>query len=155
MSSWRSRRAIRSRAAGRSSLSNSTASADFSASSARVWLCTERTATGTATSAVTITATTAVATVTRTARPVRVRKKSRIGGVPDTPDGPDQAGGGAELRPDLSHVHVDRAGAGVRGVPPDRGQQLLPGEHPSGTAQQVGQQIELGGGQGQRDAGHR
>src|SRR5690349_9207396 len=136
--SWaRSRSVIRFRAAGLSSVSDSTARTVLSISSARICTFTERTAIGTATRAVTITATTAVAAVTSTARPVSVRKKSRIGGVPDSADGPDQAGGRAELGAHLRHVHVDGSGAGVRGVAPDGGQQLLPGEHPPRAAQQV------------------
>src|ERR1700712_2107245 len=143
---------MRSRFGCFSSASNSTASALFSTSSARIWLFTARTATGTATSAVTITATTAVATVTSTTRLVSVRKRLRIGGVADAPDGTDQPGRAAQLRADLGHVHVDGPGAGVRRVPPDAGQQLLPGEHPAGPAEQVPQQVELGRGEGQRGA---
>src|SRR5690242_7181886 len=106
MPSWRNWVTIRSRAGCFSVASNSTASALFSASSARIWLFTVRTATGTATSAVTMTATTAVATVTSTTRLVRVRKRLPIGGVADAADGPDQGGRVAQFRPHLRHVHV-------------------------------------------------
>src|SRR6266576_2047292 len=116
MRSWRSWLTIRSRAAGRSLRSNSTAIALFSTRSARAALLAVRTAIGSATSAVMITATTAVAAVTRTTRPDSVRKKSRIGGVTDPADRADQVRRRTELRAHLRHVHVDRTGAGVRRV---------------------------------------
>src|SRR3954470_23713517 len=141
MSSWRSWRTMRSRTAGRSAASSSTARALFSTSSARAWLFAERIATGSATSAVTITAITAVAAVTRTTCAVSEERNLRIGGVPDAADGPDETGRVTELGADLGHVHVDRPGAGVRGIPPDRGEQLLPGEHPAGPSEQVAEQV--------------
>src|SRR3954453_17270745 len=114
---------MRSRDGCFSVVSSSTAILLCSTSSARICWFIERIDTGTATSNVTITATIAVAAVTSTTRPVRVRKKSRIGGVADAADGADQRGGVTQLGPDLRHVHVHRAGAGRRGVPPDAGQQ--------------------------------
>src|ERR1700761_6853894 len=152
MFSWRSDLTICSRVIGFSAASSSPASALFSISSPRVCTLAARTATGTAASAVMITETTAVATVTRTTRPVSERKKSRIGGVADAAYGPDERGRVAQLGPHLGHVHVDRAGAGVRRVAPDAGQQLLPGEDPAGPAEQVAEQLELGRGEGQRAA---
>src|SRR4051812_4370149 len=125
---------MRSRAACFSVVSSSTAILLCSTSSARIWVFTERIATGTATRAVSMTATIAVAAVTSATRPVRERKKSRIGGVADATHGADQRRRAAQLGPHLGDVHVDRAGAGGRGVAPDAGQQLLPGEDPAGAA---------------------
>src|SRR4051795_7381194 len=135
--------AIRSRDGCRSAVSNSTAILLCSTSSARICWFTERIATGTATSVVTITATTAVAAVTSTTRPVRVRKKSRIGGVADAAHGADQGRRVAELGPHLGDVDIDGPGAGRGRVAPDARQQLFPGEHPARPAQQVAEQIEL------------
>src|SRR3954470_18046776 len=132
--------AIRSRAGCRSVGSSSTAILLCSTSSARIRWFTERIATGTATSAVTITATTAVAAVTSTTRPVRVRKKLRIGGVADAAHGADQGCGVAELGPHLGDVDIDGTGTGRGRVAPDARQQLLPGEHPARPAQQVAEQ---------------
>ena len=52
----------------------------------------------------------------------------------------------------LGDVDVDGPGAGVRGVPPHRGEQLLPGEDPTGAPHQVTQQLELGRGEHHLDA---
>src|SRR5439155_10764825 len=103
--------------------------------------------TGSATSAVTSTEISAAKQVTRTARvvrPDRTRRRSGIGGVANPADGTDDRAVPTELRPYLGDVHVHGTGTGVRGVPPHRGEQLLPGEHPSGPGQQVGEQVELG-----------
>src|SRR5437588_8674277 len=105
-----------------------------------------RTASGAATRAVTSTATSATRHVTSTARAVRVL---RIGGVADATDGTDDVRAVAELRPYLGDVDVDGTGTAVRRVPPDRGEQLLPGVDPARPVQQVGEQVELG--RGERD----
>src|SRR3954447_3143017 len=154
MSCSRSSWTMSSRRAGRRSVSSSTARALLSASSARTWLLTARTAMGTATSAVMMTATTAVAAVTSAKRAVRVRKNLVIGGVADATDRADQPGGPPELGAHLRDVHIDGTGARVRRVPPDRGQQLPPGEPPSRPAEQVPEQVELGRCQGQRSTLH-
>src|SRR4051812_26960536 len=94
----------------------------WSASPLRVSRFAPRTASGAATSAVTSTETNATRHVTSTARAVRVL---RIGGVTHAPHGADHRRVGAELRPYLGDVDVDRPGAAVCRVPPDGGEQLL------------------------------
>ena len=63
--------------------------------------------------------------------------------------------GVAELRAQLRDVHVDRAAAAVVGDAPHRREQLLAGEDPPGLRHQVGEQVELGGGQLDGRAGDR
>src|SRR5690348_12684749 len=111
----------------------------------------ERTVSGSATAAVTSTEISATTHVTTTARTVSVLL--RIRGVPDAAHRPDDRGRVAELGPDLGDMDVDGPGAGVCRVPPDAGQQLLPGEHPAGPLHEVGEQVELGRGQVDQVAG--
>src|SRR6266536_4385631 len=134
MPCWRRRATTVSRSALRAAVSTSPTRVAFSSRSLRACLLAHCTATGIATTAVTITETTAVAQVTRMARPLSVLV---ICGVADAAHGADQPGGVAELAAHLGDVHVDGAGAGVRGVPPHRGQQLLPGEDPARPVDQV------------------
>src|SRR5207248_10448203 len=124
----------------------------LSARPRRAWELAARSANGNATSAVTRSDTRAARQATTTARAVtpEVTRGLGLGGVADAADGTDHRALPAELGPYLGHVHVDGTGAGVRGVPPHRGQQLVPGEHPAGPAEQVRQQVELGRRQGHR-----
>ena len=74
-----------------------------------------------------------------------------LGRVPDAAHGADRAVG-AELGAQLGDVHVHGAGAGHRRVAPHLAEQLLAGEDAAGPAHQVGEQVELGGGQAVLDA---
>src|SRR5690242_4037798 len=103
-----------------------------------------RIAIGAATRAVTSTDARATRQVTATARAVSEPKTLRIGGVADAAYGADQAAVPAEFGAYLGDVYVDRTGTGMRRVPPDRGEQLLPAVHPAGPAHEVGEQVELG-----------
>src|SRR5664279_5450418 len=53
----------------------------------------------------------------------------------------------AKLGAQLGCVNVNRSGTRDRRVTPDLAQQLLPAEHPAGTAHQKCQQVELGNGE--------
>src|SRR5690348_1915090 len=59
------------------------------------------------------------------------------GGVPNAAHRPDDRRRLAQLGPHLRDVHVDGAGAAVRGVTPDRAEQLVTGVDPAGPAHQV------------------
>ena len=50
---------------------------------------------------------------------------------------------GAELRPQTTHVDVDRAGAAEEVVAPHFLQQLCPGEYPTGMLREVLEQLEF------------
>src|SRR4029450_9446176 len=56
------------------------------------------------------------------------------------------------LRSALPDMDVDRAGVGREGVAPDPLQDLVPGQHQTAVADQVGEQLELPGGELYRPA---
>src|SRR5664279_6407443 len=97
--------------------------------------------------------TAAIATAARAASP---RPRRRRGGlnstarsidrIADAPDSTDRAGR-AQLRPQLGHVDVDRAGAGGRCVPPHLAEQLFAGEDPTWPAHERVKEVELGCGE--------
>src|SRR6185312_7726034 len=60
-----------------------------------------------------------------------------------------------ELSPDVLDVRVDRALVAVEGDAVHRVEELRPGEDAAGLASHRGQELELGGSQLDRPAGHR